>query len=167
DDTAEAEAAQVVQGFTDYQRSIEQLSIADTFGLPSLRWFRDPWRDAMSRQSSGSVHEIIDRIIARHHDDPAGSRVSLLSMLLQGARSDTGSEGRCPLGAIAARNEAIVMFMAGHETTANSLAWTLYLLDRFPAAAQKLHQELDWVLGERPPCLEDVENLPYTRAVFE
>ena len=58
---------------------------------------------------------------------------------------------RCPLHVDAARNEAIVMFMAGHETTANSLAWTWYLLDSHPRVREKLQEELDRVLGDRPP----------------
>src|SRR5208283_888668 len=57
--------------------------------------------------------------------------------------------------------------MAGHETTANSLAWTWYLLDHCPSAAAKLREELERVLGDRPPTFEDVDELPYTRAVFE
>jgi cytochrome P450 len=59
------------------------------------------------------------------------------------------------------------MFMAGHETTANALAWTWYLLDFDPAARLRLQEELDRVLGGRLPRLEDIDNLPYTRAVFE
>jgi cytochrome P450 len=57
--------------------------------------------------------------------------------------------------------------MAGHETTANSLAWTWYLLSQTPDVEARLHHELDTVLGGRLPALDDVAKLPYTRAVFE
>lgn len=167
DDTSEDEAAQVVQGFSEYQRSIEQLGFADSFGLPWLRWFRNPIRHVRSQRSIRKVHAVIDRIIERHHRRPPGSRSTLLSLLLNGETGKPGPARRCPMGATAARNEAIVMFMAGHETTANSLAWTWYLLDHSPRAAAKLHEELDRVLGGRPPSFEDVADLPYTRAVFE
>lgn len=59
------------------------------------------------------------------------------------------------------------MFMAGHETTANSLAWTWYLLSQAPEAESRLHQELDSVLDGRLPEFADVPKLIYTRAVFE
>ena len=72
-----------------------------------------------------------------------------------------------PLDARALRNEAAVLFMAGHETTANSLAWTWYLLSQAPDVEERLHAELESVLGGRPPVLADVPNLPYTRAIFE
>ena len=165
DDTAEAEAEQVVRGFSEYQASIEQLSFADTFGLPFLRWFRNPLRHIRSRRSLTQVQRVIDRIIERHRNRPPGQRPTLLSHLLDGG--GPGATNRCPMHAAAARNEAIVMFMAGHETTANSLAWCWYLLDHRPDAAARLREELDRVLGGRPPEFDDVPNLPYTRAVFE
>lgn len=167
DDIADSEAAQVVQGFTEYQHNVEQLDFADTFGLPFLRWFGNPLRRARVHRSAAKVHEIIDRLIQRHQQRNSAGRFTLLALLLQGETGKAGAAKRCPLGVTAARNEAIVMFMAGHETTANSLAWTWYLLDHCPRAAAKLHEELDRVLGGRPPTLADVVNLPYTRAVFE
>lgn len=167
DDTTDSEAAQVVSGFSEFQHNVEQLSIADAFGLPFLRWLGNPIRKAQVKRSGAKVHEIIDRIIERHRHQPPGGRFNLLSLLLDGDTGKPDAPKVCPLGNIAARNEAIVMFMAGHETTANSLAWTWYLLDRCPRAAAKMHEELDRVLGGRPPSYEDVPNLPYTRAVFE
>jgi len=167
DDTAESEAAQVVQGFTEYQHSVEQLSLADSFGLPFLRWFSNPFRQARAQRSAKKVQEVIDRIIERHRRQPHNDRQTLLSLLLEGDTGKPGEEKRCPMDATAARNEAIVMFMAGHETTANALAWTWYLLDHCPRAAARLHEELDSVLGNRAPNYEDIASLPYTRAVFE
>jgi len=67
----------------------------------------------------------------------------------------------------ALRNEAAVIFMAGHETTANSLAWTWFLLSQAPQAEARVHAELAQVLGGRLPTLEDLPDLVFTRAVFE
>ena len=58
------------------------------------------------------------------------------------------------------------MLVAGHETTANALAWTWYLLSQNPQAEAKLHDELERVLGGRLPAFEDVARLPYTLGVF-
>jgi cytochrome P450 len=57
--------------------------------------------------------------------------------------------------------------MAGHETTANALAWSWYLLSQAPGVEAKLHHELDSVLTGRPPTLADLPKLAYTRAIFE
>ena len=164
DETSDAEAGRVVRGFSDYQREIEQSGLADTLGLPALGWLSNPLRRYRARKAAAMVQDVIDQIIQRHRSGSEEGRFTLLSHLLKNAEN-AGSG--CPVTANAARNEAIVMFMAGHETTANSLAWCWYLLSNSPRAAAKLHHELDTVLGGRAPSLEDVPRLHYTRAVFE
>ena len=64
------------------------------------------------------------------------------------------------------RDEAITIFLAGHETTANALTWTWYLLSQNPAAEEKLHAEIDAVLGGRLPTTDDVPQLKYTEMVM-
>lgn len=59
------------------------------------------------------------------------------------------------------RDEAMTLFMAGHETTANTLAWVWLLLAHHPEAEARLHAELDAVLGDRPPTLADLPRLKY------
>jgi cytochrome P450 len=76
-------------------------------------------------------------------------------------------EGGKPLDLAALRDEAAVIFMAGHETTSNSLAWTWYLLSQAGEVEDRLHAELAQVLGGRLPTLADVPRLGYTRAIFE
>ena len=63
------------------------------------------------------------------------------------------------------RDEAVTMFLAGHETTALALSWTWYLLSLHPDIESQLHRELDEILGDRPLQPDDVERLPYTRSV--
>lgn len=65
------------------------------------------------------------------------------------------------------RDEAITLFLAGQETMANSLAWTWYLLSQNPVAEAKLHDEIDTILGGRPPSVEDLGRLPYTHGIFK
>jgi len=166
DSTSDEEATQVVQGFTDYQHHVEQLDLADSLGLPFLRLLRNPLRTYKTRLSAERVHKVIDDIIERSSalDE---EKFSLISMFLTGKTGTSVKDHACPLSKTAARNEAIVMFMAGHETTANSLAWCWYLLDKYPEAMEKVQQEVDEVLAGRLPTLEDIEKLYYTRAVFE
>jgi cytochrome P450 len=65
------------------------------------------------------------------------------------------------------RDEAITLFLAGHDTTANTLTWAWYLLSQHPGAAEKLHQELATVLGGRAPTYDDLPRLRYTEMVIQ
>jgi cytochrome P450 len=87
----------------------------------------------------------------------------LLSMLMSARDPETG-EG---MSDIQLRDEVMTVFVAGHETTANALAWTLCLLSRHPDAARSLHREIEQVLGGRPPRLEDLDRLEYTDKVIK
>ncbi|RZU41767.1 cytochrome P450 [Edaphobacter modestus] len=62
-------------------------------------------------------------------------------------------------------DECLTIFLAGHETTANALSWTWYLLSLNPDAQVKLHEELAAVLGGRLPSIDDMQRLPFTTAV--
>jgi cytochrome P450 len=90
-------------------------------------------------------------------------RGDLLSMLLlaRDVEEDGGQMTDLQL-----RDEAMTILLAGHETTANAFAWTWYLLSQNLEAEARLHAELDEVLDGRPPAVEDVPRLPYTRQVF-
>ena len=167
DNTSDVEAARVVDGFTEYQRHVEQLEMADSIGMPFLRWFRNPIRGLRTRYAAKRVHGVIDGIIERYQKEGHDKKFSLISLLLDGNTGVVGKDRKNTLGLDAARNEAIVMFMAGHETTANSLAWAWYLLDKHPQAMAQIQKEVDSVLNGRSPTLQDVGELHFTRAVFE
>jgi cytochrome P450 len=92
-----------------------------------------------------------------------GDRGDLLSMLI--AAQDDEDENR-RMSDLQVRNEALTLFLAGHETTANALTWTFYLLSQNPEAARLLHEEVDRVLAGRNPTYADLECLPYTRMVL-
>ncbi len=168
DDTPAEEARQVVTGFSNYIRSIEQMDLASSLGLPALRYMTNPWSAFSGNHAARAIHEVIDAIIERHHRSGAqrGGRANLLAQFLS---PDTGNDGpgACPFSDRAARNEAIVMFMAGHETTANTLTWAWYILSASPHNRARLSQELDRVLGGRAPTPADVPNLIFTRAIIE
>jgi len=86
----------------------------------------------------------------------------LLSMLLL-ARDEDGGPGMTDRQV---RDEAMTIFLAGHETTANALTWTWYLLAQNPAIEVRLHEELDAVLGGRAPTFADYRKLAYTERVL-
>ena len=104
---------------------------------------------------------IYDLIARRRAAGEAGD--DLLSLLLR-ARDE--EEGGGPMTDRQLRDEAMTLFMAGHETTANTLAWAWCLLAGHPEAEAKLHAELDSVLDGRPPTLADLPRLTYADRVI-
>lgn len=92
-----------------------------------------------------------------------GDRGDLLSMLIA-AQDD--EDGNRQMSDRQVRDEVLTLFLAGHETTANALTWTFYLLSQNPEAACELQAELGRVLNGRNPTYADVESLPYTRMVL-
>jgi cytochrome P450 len=85
----------------------------------------------------------------------------LLSMLLLAVDEDDGGT----MTNKQVRDEVMTLFIAGHETTANALSWTLFLLAQHPEVAAKLVEELDVVLGERAPTMRDLPLLRYNEMV--
>ena len=71
-----------------------------------------------------------------------------MSLLLSRAEASAGE--RCRTSQL--RDEIVTLLLAGHETTANALAWTWYLLARHPEVEARLHAEIDAVLGSGPPA---------------
>jgi cytochrome P450 len=81
--------------------------------------------------------------------------------VLLAARADDGS----PLTDAEIGDEVATFMLAGHETSANTLSWSLALLSAYPSARQQLEAEIDSVLGDREPDAGDADKLPWTRAV--
>lgn len=106
------------------------------------------------------LDSVIYRMIEERRRDKR-DRGDLLSMLLLAQDEDLSR-----MTDLQVRDEAMTIFLAGHETTANALMWTWYLLSQNPGAEAKLHAELDAVLGGGAAAYEDVEGLVYTRMVL-
>ena len=107
----------------------------------------------------------LDKVIYRTIDEHRKSgkdQGDFLSMLML-AKDE---EGTGTMTDKQLRDEAITIFLAGHETTANALSWTLYLLAKNPDKKEKLLAEIDSVLGEKSPTAEDVPKLEYALMVF-
>lgn len=87
----------------------------------------------------------------------------LLTLLLQAEDDESGQ--KMDMNQII--DEITTIFFAGHETTANTLAWTWYLLSKHPDIAKKVYHEVDTVLEGRVPTAADIKELTYTTQVFE
>ena len=137
------------------------LQIAANFGRTILvpLWVPSP-RNIRAKLGIKRLEKVIYRIIAERR---AGGRDTgdLLSILLH-AQDEEGSH----MNDRQLRDETITLFLAGHETTANTLAWTWWLLAQNPAVEKKFHEELDGVLGGRAPEVDDLPRLTFLNHVL-
>lgn len=144
---------QVGEAMVEVQGVAGPLSILPT-------WIPTP-RELRRRRAKRLLDEIVYRFI--HEWRVKGEdKGDLLSMLLL-AEDEDGKH----MTDEQARDEAITLFLAGHETTANALNWTWYLLAQHPDIEAKLHAELDAVLAGKTPTLTDLENLPYVEMIVK
>jgi cytochrome P450 len=152
----ESEAEQIGEAINGLLKSFFQINgpfgrWIEAFDLPPAR---------RARAGQTRLNDTVYRMIAEHR--AAGDCGDLLSMLL--AAQD--EEGGAHMSDEQVRDEAMTLFLAGQETTANALSWTWHLLSHNPTAESKLHTELDSVLNCRPPTLADLPRLTYTRMVL-
>lgn len=151
-----AAASTVVSAFSEYQSLIGQMDLLSLLGLP----------DFIPRLQGRRIHACAARIQTVVGDLMQeilhGARRNEPSLIRSLADQDTGHG----LSAEAVRNEASVLFMAGHETTANTLAWAWFLLSQDAETEARLHAEIDQ-LGGAPATYADLPRLRFTRAVIE
>lgn len=128
--------------------------------------FRVPekWPTPANKRATREVEfldSLVYRIIEERKKQGAAARNGdLLSMLMASMDEDGTQMTRKQL-----RDETMTLFLAGHETTALTLAWTWYLLGENPAAEARLHEELASVLGGRAATVPDLARMPYLHAV--
>jgi cytochrome P450 len=158
DADVEAEASEIGAALTQVMQLFERITnplaaVLDKLPLPSnLRWLKAKQR----------LDSTIYRIINEHRASGV-DRGDLLSMLLM-AQDEEGDGGGMTDAQV--RDEAMTLFVAGHETTANALTWTWYLLSQHPDVETKLHEELEEVLAGAIPTADDVAKLRYTEMVL-
>jgi len=152
------QAEEIIQSFAQYQAAIEQMDSGTFFGLPNwvptMKWGK-------AKTAATKIHKIVDNVIAE--GIKAGNQDTLIAHLLR----LRGGEANDALTMQEIRNELIVLFMAGHETTANTLAWAWYLMSQAPEVEHRLHTEVDKVLASGSAQFDDFANLTYTRAIID
>jgi cytochrome P450 len=131
--------------------------------LPFLSWVPSPDNRRMNRNVQ-HLRVLLDRMIQQRRADPDTYAFStdLLSVMLR-ARDDWG-EGMLERHL---RDEVMTLYLAGHTTTADLLAWVFYALARWPEVESALHAELASTLGEREPELADLERLTVTSMIVD
>ncbi len=155
----------------DIEREAHEIGAALAASIAAFNFMTLPMGELLMRLPFPAVRRFErarDRLDATIYRMIAERRASgedrgdLLSMLL--LAHDTEGDGG-GMSDVQLRDEAMTLLLAGHETTANALAWTWLLLSRNPVAEAKLHAEVDALAGALPAAA-DLARLPYTRAVI-
>jgi cytochrome P450 len=121
-------------------------------------------RNRRFRAALAALDEVVmGTIRLRRSRHPCAGGADLLSLLMAARDAETG-EG---MSDRQLRDEVMTLMLAGHETTAMALSWTLALLSRHPAVRRALEEELAGELGGRPPTIEDLPRLRTTRMVLD
>jgi cytochrome P450 len=116
-------------------------------------------RSLLFERERTELEQLIAPILAKRRAGQGRDILALLMNSKDGVNSHLSDED--------VKNEVITFVLAGHETTATALTWTWLLLSEHPESAERMHAELDQVLGTRLPTLADVPALDYTAKVFK
>ncbi len=154
----ESEASEIGEALTTVLKMFRLLMMPfseylEKLPLPSMRRF-----EKARARLDATIYGLIEERRASGED-----RGDLLSMLLLAQDEEEHGGGMTDKQV---RDEALTLFLAGHETTANALTWTWYLLSQNPECEQRLHQELDAVLGGRAAQAADLPALRYAEMVL-
>jgi cytochrome P450 len=153
------EAPRVGEAVTDMFQVLERrvnslLPLPLTLPTPANRRFL---------RAKKTLDAVVGGVIERKRRLGPEKENDLLSMLMQVRDQDTGES----LSDSQLHDSVMTMVIGGHETTANTLAWTWYLLTQNPEVEQRVFEELDEVLGDRAPTLEDLGEMRYLNRVLD
>ncbi|SLN57414.1 cytochrome P450 [Oceanibacterium hippocampi] len=154
-----ADKAAVGQAMNALNERGTVVRVRDLIGVPE--WF-PRIESAATRRAMAVLDRIIEPIIRSRRADPT-DRGDLLSMFMLARDEETG-EG---MSDRQLRDEVMTMFLAGHETTATTLAWAAHALTTWPGVQERLCAEVDAVVGDRAVAFEDLPKLPYARQIIE
>ncbi|RMF38778.1 MAG: cytochrome P450 [Alphaproteobacteria bacterium] len=143
-----------------YLKTVARLSILDIFGAP--RWVPRP-ETLIHPNAARRLHRIADAVVRQRAAEGADT-ADLLDLLIGSTDPETGRR----MNQVELRDNLLAFIVAGHETTALALAWTLYLLAFDPDAQERARAEVFRVLRTSDTAgPEHLDALPYTRAVIE
>ncbi|MEV0411828.1 cytochrome P450 [Streptomyces sp. NPDC050448] len=123
------------------------------------------WPTPGNKRVAAAMDELYtacDKIIAERRSGAAARGEDLLSLLAAATSSDDGEFDAAEL-----RDQVLIFLLAGHETTATSLAFSLHLLARHPEQQARAREEISRVLGDRTPQAADLDRLPYLTQVLK
>ncbi|MBY8977673.1 cytochrome P450 [Rhodobacteraceae bacterium NNCM2] len=148
----------VSRSVTGYIETIGRVSLFDVLALPD--WIPRP-AHLMNRGGINQMQQMMDRVIAERTNAPR--RDDLMSLMLEASDPETGRA----MTAEELRDNMLAFLVAGHETTALALAWSIYLTALDPKVQDRLAEEARAACGDGPATAEELPKLGYHRQVIE
>lgn len=143
-----------------YVEQTGKVSLLDLFGVPA--WVPRPGR-VFSTGSLRRMKSVADNVIDARRDQPGSGRGDLLDLLLDGSDPETGRR----MTTAELRDNLLTFIVAGHETTALTLSWALYLCAFDERVQARARAEAETLLEGRVATAADCANLPYTRQIID
>lgn len=143
------------------------IRFADKFAMSIVR-VPTTWplpRNFRFKTAMGTLDGLVDSIIRSRKKSYLETGIAGDDVM--GTLLSSKDEGGAPMDDRQLRDEVLTLIGAGHETTANTLAFTLYLLSLHPQIARRVQEEISSVLGDRSPTLQDLAKLEYLERVIE
>lgn len=150
----------VHQAIDDYVASAGRMSLFDIMGFPD--WVPRPSR-VMNPGAMTDMQREADRAIEARAARGPGAVPDFLDLLLQAEDAETARK----MDTTEMRDNLLTFIVAGHETTALTLSWSLYLLAFDQSIQQRARDEVQSVLRDRPATGDDVDQLPFVRQVVD
>ncbi len=158
----EAAAERTFQAFRRYQSAAPMVNMQDLMRLPG--WVpRVGRRRRLQRRAAREIRALLLEFVeARAREIAAGTAPDdLATKIMTTTDPETGER----FDAAEMVDQVAIFFLAGHETSASALAWTLYCLARDPEAQEAVAAEVRDAF-DGPPAFSDLRKLPFTRDVF-
>jgi cytochrome P450 len=156
----ESTAKTIYEAFNDYQQKAQRAMMLMIYRLPAFLATR------ASKQPAGRIRAVLAEVIARRLDERARGMPVPANDILAGlieARDPVTGEGFSYEELV---DQVCTMFLAGHETSASALTWSLYLISHSPELQRRMHEEVMAAVGHRAFELGDMKNLPTVGNVF-
>jgi cytochrome P450 len=133
----------------------------ETLGLVP-RWL--PLKGQLTfRKARAHLEEVVEILVAQRKANPSAAGDDVLTRLI----ASTSKEVDRRVADRRMRDELVTLLLAGHETTASTVGWTLDLVSQHPEVRERLHEEAVAVYGDRRPAYEDLPKLRYTNMVIQ
>ncbi len=152
-------------GIGEAFEAVQDQAIFEMMSLSTVpTWVPLP-RQIRFRRARAQLQEVVDRMVTHRRGQPGGTsgRDDVVSRLIE----STSLESDPAVARQRMRDELVTLLLAGHETTASTLTWAFYLLDRHHEVWERLHTEAVETLGDRLPRYEDLHQLRYTSMIVD
>ena len=158
------DAVSIIEAFSIFQEETARTAMRTIFKVPQWLWFLTG--ESKRIKAGNEIRDVLSRIIRPRYDialAQKGDERDILSSLLQAVDSDSGE--RFTFEEIL--DQVAMLFLAGHETSASALTWTIYLLSLYPDIQEKAYREVISIVGDGEFEASKIKQMRYVTNIFK